>query len=208
MSSYSSAASLCPWIKNGGEHEENGDKDTLRRCLLQNLILCFTERSDEICVGEVGVSDRGKISTVKSVRNDDVSSVYSCPGPTVVVQTRDRVLSGFNTQTVAFGLGRQSKSACEFPGGQRESNPGPYWGRSSLETTRLTPLVEALDVVKYAREMLSAFVVDAPPLQQPPSQPNKHHLPPHLLSSSHYYLTFFYFFILAFSLLSYLQRES
>ena len=67
---------------------------------------------------------------------------------------------------------------------------------------------EALDVVKYAREMMSAFVVDAPPLQQPPSQPNKHHLPPHLLSSSHYYLTFFYFFILAFSLLSYLQRES
>ena len=41
------------------------------------FISAFTERSDEICVREVGVSDIRETSTLKSVGNDDLSSVYS-----------------------------------------------------------------------------------------------------------------------------------
>ncbi|WZZ36606.1 hypothetical protein YC2023_020007 [Brassica napus] len=56
-----------------------------------------------------------------------------CSGPTVVVQTRDRTFSGADAhprvghdQATVFGLGRQSKFACKFLGGQCESNPRPY----------------------------------------------------------------------------------
>ncbi|WZZ33113.1 hypothetical protein YC2023_016514 [Brassica napus] len=75
-----------------------------------------------------------KTSTTPCLRGDNASILITeCPGPTVMVQTRDRTFSGADAhprvghgQATVFGLGRQSKSGCKFPGGQCESNPGPY----------------------------------------------------------------------------------